>query len=1076
MPISDYFQAENLEIISSEEGIAIKGPIDFKDINKFYEALKGLVNDYLVTIDDDLAEIFKSLFPDIELPELPLIITEFSLIKATEETPSQLYFSLIFQDWEWVIFPKDKDNENEEDYFTIKEISIDVAILGTEPSAILQGIVDFEGIELLATVELPSLYMELALQDPKTDTGPSPIQLLKRFDFDPEKELAGKTENGLNKQLKLSQLLVRAMPRDRIFTLNLSIDNIDLDILHLNLATNISYNPGKIYFEFFANLDFDGIKNTPSFSIPIKAVFDHKEAGNEMKFEGGISLRNFTLLEVIEIIGNKLGAPFEFPTFSEQKQDALRLNYMAVAFETPSYNFEFEMELVNLIRVTHADKPIFSLEKLLLHLDYSNDENGKKELLGLIACEMNIVDGLQLIATAEKDPEGWEFTAEIDKDWDVITWAAGIFGLTPPPGLADFKIKKGAKVTYHTGTKAFYVAGESEGAITIPLGSASNPLSISDLSFSFGRNEDKETEFEFSGKTTLDKNGTGKPLEIEVNIKYEDGDWSFEGMTGRKGSKTLGNKIQLGKMLESAFDSTSISLPTPIREFSASEIGISYHTKDKKFNLSALVETEGFPMEGVDASLRLNFNYQGGGTSALGVSGKMDLKNKSGEVYQFALAFGKSADNSTFLASYQGHLTFKKVISILSNDIAKGMPIWLNPEMNGAHFIVTIPSKAEKGKKNRVIFLLKGNLEFNPSNLELVGKFLPDEKVKVDLTMNIVTQALKEEKEIGTIQMMVRDLDLDDVIKIPDEGQEAGFSITANIGESSILPKFDGLNFSTITTGGKSEEQGNKPSSKTEWKEPKQKQFGPVFIKKFGVTLEEGKFKVLVDGGMTLGGFTFRLLDLAVRIPLSMPFDPSGIDFGLAGLELRYKTATASISGAFLSEKVLVDYNGEKILVNGYFGEAMLRFQDKSFTAMGSYINHPVDPSFFLYAVVTMPIGGPSYFYVNGFALGLGINSRLMIPEVDKVRDFVLVKSAFNESQFSDALPESNLKLMQRDIVPEAGSYWIAIGLKVMHVKILQSFFLATVEFGNRVEINLLGLTKLILPPPAIVLSKQNYK
>lgn len=148
-----------------------------------------------------------------------------------------------------MIFPKDKDNENEEDYFTIKEISIDVAILGTEPSAILQGIVDFEGIELLATVELPSLYMELALQDPKTDTGPSPIQLLKDSILTPKK-LAGKTENGLNKQLKLSQLLVRAMPRDRIFTLNLSIDNIDLDILHLNLATNISYNPGKIYFEF----------------------------------------------------------------------------------------------------------------------------------------------------------------------------------------------------------------------------------------------------------------------------------------------------------------------------------------------------------------------------------------------------------------------------------------------------------------------------------------------------------------------------------------------------------------------------------------------------------------------------------------------------------------------------------------------------------------------------------------------------------------------------------------------------------------------------------------------------------
>lgn len=39
------------------------------------------------------------------------------------------------------------------------------------------------------------------------------------------------------------------------------------------------------------------------------------------------------------------------------------------------------------------------------------------------------------------------------------------------------------------------------------------------------------------------------------------------------------------------------------------------------------------------------------------------------------------------------------------------------------------------------------------------------------------------------------------------------------------------------------------------------KRFGPVFVDKVGVTLEHGRIKLLLDAGMDMGGFTFKMLD-----------------------------------------------------------------------------------------------------------------------------------------------------------------------------------------------------------------------
>src|ERR1044071_6231578 len=55
---------------------------------------------------------------------------------------------------------------------------------------------------------------------------------------------------------------------------------------------------------------------------------------------------------------------------------------------------------------------------------------------------------------------------------------------------------------------------------------------------------------------------------------------------------------------------------------------------------------------------------------------------------------------------------------------------------------------------------------------------------------------------------------------------------------------------------------------------------------------------------------------------------------------------------------------------------------------------------------------------------------------------------------------------MQRCIPPSTGDYFLAIGIKFTSFKLIDSFALLTVSFGTQFEVNLLGLSTLIVPTP----------
>ena len=71
-----------------------------------------------------------------------------------------------------------------------------------------------------------------------------------------------------------------------------------------------------------------------------------------------------------------------------------------------------------------------------------------------------------------------------------------------------------------------------------------------------------------------------------------------------------------------------------------------------------------------------------------------------------------------------------------------------------------------------------------------------------------------------------------------------------------------------------------------------------------------------------------------------------------------------------------------------YNGVALLKMQELSLSAIGSYAYVNGKPSLFIYAALNYPLGGPPFFFVTGVSMGFGYNRALKMPSVSKVLEF----------------------------------------------------------------------------------------
>jgi hypothetical protein len=254
------------------------------------------------------------------------------------------------------------------------------------------------------------------------------------------------------------------------------------------------------------------------------------------------------------------------------------------------------------------------------------------------------------------------------------------------------------------------------------------------------------------------------------------------------------------------------------------------------------------------------------------------------------------------------------------------------------------------------------------------------------------------------------------------------------------------------------------------WWIPIQQRFGPIYVEQVGFDAieKEGaldEVSVLLDGGASVAGLAVGLDDLSVTIPWRKPYDVTQWKLGLAGLGVGYSGASVTVAGGLRRRATTPP---------DYVGMLAAQFSQYGLGAVGGYAEYPLPgttntyTSFFLFAALNGPIGGPPAFFVVGVGAGVGLNRRLVVPaEVTDVPQFALVAAMDPAGAFvSD--PMGSLDKLASSFPAERGALWLAAGVSFTSFALVRSIAVLAVSVsGNELEVALLGLSRADLPVAA---------
>ncbi|HMF63627.1 MAG TPA: DUF6603 domain-containing protein [Edaphobacter sp.] len=251
------------------------------------------------------------------------------------------------------------------------------------------------------------------------------------------------------------------------------------------------------------------------------------------------------------------------------------------------------------------------------------------------------------------------------------------------------------------------------------------------------------------------------------------------------------------------------------------------------------------------------------------------------------------------------------------------------------------------------------------------------------------------------------------------------------------------------------------------------KSFGPLSIDRIGIQYQNDTLMFALDAGLSFGPLAFSMQGLAVGSPLT-EFSPV---FGISGLGLAYNKPPLQIEGAILRVPDDELATGVKYQFDGML---VLKAETLSLTAIGSYAQMTSgESSLFVFAQLEKALGGPPALFVTALMAGFGFNRSLIIPSQDEVASFpLLLLSAPPAPGQTGSDPSDVLKILEGTkalngvtmawITPKTGEYWLAAGLQFTSFELVNTKALLIVQFGDMLQIALLGLSVMQLPKPKV--------
>jgi len=384
--------------------------------------------------------------------------------------------------------------------------------------------------------------------------------------------------------------------------------------------------------------------------------------------------------------------------------------------------------------------------------------------------------------------------------------------------------------------------------------------------------------------------------------------------------------------------------------------------------------------------------------------------------------------------------------------------------------LIAMGEKLEDGKVEwRILFA--GDVNLKASSLPLVGDILGKEADKFAVALHTLyldtektkdgkTQAGKAKDKVAG-ELFKRSTNIDKAWKKdgkPDKDLQNGWNVKADFATAKLITVNASLaEIPASETTAKAEEKKVEvlepaaltgPKDQLTWKDQKLT-VGPIQLNRVGYgVVEDGAKKtgvIALDAALDLGALRLAVIGLGMEVDIpSFAVTPR-----LEGLGINMRNGPIEITGALTYKKGV------------YSGIAQVKTAKMTLGAIGRFSMQDSKPSFFLYCVYAGALGGPPEFYIEGLAGGVGYATRIVLPALEDVPGFALVKAA---REGLGSKPEETLASFDKSIVAEPNNLWIAAGLRFSTYKMLDSTVVVALSIGDDIEVDLFGHMALRAP------------
>lgn len=568
-------------------------------------------------------------------------------------------------------------------------------------------------------------------------------------------------------------------------------------------------------------------------------------------------------------------------------------------------------------------------------------------------------------------------------------------------------------------------------------------------------------------------NAEHPPLQFLLELDKQAQGWAFSG------NSTPDVPIPIGQLLETVAEKFGdIELPAALQGMMVSDLAFSYATQSKAvaFTCSGMLPLS--QHDSISVVVRLAMEQQAGDYHKA-FSGHLVFRDTHLSApllfdLQFVADSSAGHSNSTLLATYshplgEPDLNLPQLVrGIAPNDqaLAKLLPDSLDISIRDVLFAYVRTGQTAGGEsQGYYLFSLEMGWQLGFSQLPLMGAI---HALEQGIAVENFRVMLASADIAGQTLTALNPLLPTGLSPLPAGDAQAtalakGVSLSLKLRFDSNIQVLE-LPFAAATqaaTSAANDDDGAEivtaqADDGTKWL-VLHKHFGPAHFERIGIRCQDSALWFLLDASLSLAGLTLTLEGLGVHSKLK-PLHPV---FSLSGLGLDYQGGPLEIGGMFLRETLP---NPDDFAFDGL---ATLKTETLMLSALGSYAEKHGDKSLLVYAVLDYPLGGPAFFFVTGLTAGFGYNHEVRMPAVEKVGDFPLVSAArAGAAQLDAAGLQGALDALRRYLPSKTGQYFLAAGIKYTSFKLIDSFALLSVQLGGRFEVDLLGISALVLPTP----------